>query len=31
MDFRPLHANELPALRRYVERNPFRMADNSLG
>ena len=31
MDFRPLHANELPALRHYVERNPFRMADNSLG
>lgn len=31
MDFRPLHANELPALRRYVARNPFRLADNSLG
>ena len=31
MEFRPLHASELPALRRYVERNPFRLADNSLG
>ena len=31
MEFRPLHANELPALRRYVERSPFRLADNSLG
>ena len=31
MDFRPLHANELPALHGYVARNPFRLADNSLG
>ena len=31
MDFRPLHANELPALRPYVARNPFRLADASLG
>ncbi len=31
MDFRPLHANELPALRPYVARNPFHLSDNSLG